>query len=370
MRKVRWRRSTTWAALGATAVAVAAGGCGSGSDGGGSGSAAANAEDGGTALVSLTAKAKCDASPSAEEMMAFRAPKAKRSFKITLMEVSLAGYSYQALAYGATKAAEDAGVELDIVASQGYGTAAQQTTLAQNVLAKGTDGLVFTPADVNGSVGVVDMAEAQDIPTVVTFSEINTSKALSVNQDDFTQGEIAADTLAKYVDSGSGIVQGGPSNATWAVRRTNGFKAGLEQHRGLKIGAVTNSLVDPGEGLSKFTNAVTGIPDVRWVYAVYNLLLPPASIPPQYKGRIFYLGGAYDPTTVKGLQEGSLKAVVADVPVWQGYMSVSRLVSRLNGDDVPNRTCLPNPVLTEDDIGSAMASAANLKPDSFDAGQQ
>src|SRR5712691_8541154 len=46
----------------------------------------------------------CTKKLSPSQLLAYKVPKAKKRYDITLMEVSLNGYYYQGIAYGATKA--------------------------------------------------------------------------------------------------------------------------------------------------------------------------------------------------------------------------------------------------------------------------
>ncbi len=62
----------------------------------------------------------CDLSPTAEELADYVVPTASEPFDITLLQVSLAGYYYQAIDYGAHSAGDEAGVEVTTLAAEGY----------------------------------------------------------------------------------------------------------------------------------------------------------------------------------------------------------------------------------------------------------
>src|SRR5262245_55547010 len=87
----------------------------------------------------------CTKKLSPSQLLAYKVPKAKKKYDITLMEVSLNGYYYQGIAYGAAKAAKDAGVKLHVTAASGYTTPAVQLQQAQNIVQRGTDAVVFAP---------------------------------------------------------------------------------------------------------------------------------------------------------------------------------------------------------------------------------
>ncbi|MFI5610142.1 sugar ABC transporter substrate-binding protein [Amycolatopsis sp. NPDC051903] len=320
------------------------------------------------AAADVSQSAKCDASPSEDEVLAFKAPKAKKPYKISLMEVSLAGYYYQANVYGAQQAAKDAGVELTTVAGQGYASPALQVSQADSVLARNPDAVILFPSDIHGSVPVVQKAKARGVPVVVMSTQLASDDvAASVIQDDYELGKVGADQLAARVPQGGpGVVIAGPGNATWSLRRVAGFTDQLKaKYPNLKVVASPTQPVDPAQGLKDFTNAAQANPGIKWVYSVYYYQLLPESIPAQFKGIPFVTTG-YEPTAIKSLQNGSLTETTSVQNVRLGYLSVARAVSVLNGEKPPATTCLPAPKFGKADIGSPAADA-DLYPAGFTA---
>jgi ribose transport system substrate-binding protein len=329
------------------------------------GIAAARAEDASKSATSsqaLHTAQKCDQTLSLEQLAAFKAPKANKRYKVAYSMVSLAGYFYQATAYGATKAAEDAGVDLTLNAAQGFASQAQQITNVRNQLSRNIDGLVINPVDVNGSVAAVEAAAEKNVPVVSIGSLTNTAKAIRIVQDDYTQGEAAAEYIAsKLPDGGSGVVMGGPANATWALRRVAGFQDELKKHPNLVISTVTNENVDPAEGLVKFSDAVRVHPKVDWIYSTYNLLLPPGTVPSNFS-KALYVAGGLDELTISALKNATASAILPDYPVSEGYLGVAYLVRKLNGEELPSITCLPNGIVTSSNLESAAIQSQNLFP--------
>jgi ribose transport system substrate-binding protein len=320
-----------------------------------------------TSAKALHTPQQCDQGLSLQDVAKIKAPTANRRYKITLSQVSLAGHFYQATAYGATKAAEEAGVDLTIVASRGFASQAQQITDVRNQLSRNIDGLVMNPVDANGALAAVEAAQANHVPVVTIGTLVNTDQANRVVQDDYAQGLAAADYIAsKLPNGGQGIVMGGPANATWALRRVAGFTDGLKKYPGLKIADVTNENVDPAEGLVKFTNATRVHPNIDWIYATHNLLLPPSTVPIQY-AKALYVGGGLDDLTVAAFKAGTASAILPDYPIAEGYVGVAYMVRKLNGEKLPPITCLPNGVVTASDFDSADLRSQNLHPPGWKA---
>jgi ribose transport system substrate-binding protein len=299
----------------------------------------------------------CNKTLNIQQIVNYKVPKANKRYHITIAVTSLAELYYQDALKGAKAAAKEAGVNLSVVASQGFDTAPQQLTKVENAVAKGTDALVLGPADPFGLVAGVDAAAKKGIPVIDFGTLVNSPKAYQIQQDDYLQGVLAADTVAKELGSagGQGIVMAGPANATWSNRRAAGFADEIKKYPNVKVSAYVNTFVDPAEGLTKFTDAATVNPKVDWIYTVYNFILAPQSVPSQYKNAI-YLGGALEPATLSALQDGSARVVMADHAVSMGYIGVAEAVQKLNGGTPLKMLCLPNTVITKSMLGTPIAN--------------
>jgi ribose transport system substrate-binding protein len=315
-----------------------------------------------TTNAALHSPQACDLTLTLDDVVKIKAPKANKRYKVSYAMISLAGYFFQGTAYGAEKAAKEAGVDLTLNASQGFATQAQQVTNVNNELSRGIDGLLINPVDVNGAVSAVEAAVAKGVPVQSIGTLVNTSKADRLVQDDYTQGVAAAEFIAsKLPNGGEGIVMGGPANATWALRRVAGFEDGLKKFPNIKIAATTHEDVDPAQGLSRFTNATQAHPKVDWIYSTYNLLLPPTSIPPKY-AKAIYIAGGYEPITLDALKDGTAAAALPDYAVAEGYVGMSYLVRKLNGEKLPSITCLPNGIVTKENMDSPDMRDQDLYP--------
>jgi ribose transport system substrate-binding protein len=306
-------------------------------------------------------KQKCDVSLSVDDLGKIHPPKAKKRFKIALVQVTLSGYFYQSWIYGAVKAAEEAGVDFTVGAGQGFSTSAQQVTRVENAIARGIDAVVIDPADVNGTIRAVDLAAEKHIPVVSAGTLVNSPKALQVVQEDFAGGASVADHLLNALpNGGEGIVMGGPANESWATERVKGLQSGLKKNPKFMIAALTNE-GDPSEGVAKFNNAIQAHPNVDWIYSVYNLFLVPSAIPQKYRSA-YYVAGGFEPPTVEGLKNGTVKAVAPIFGLMSGYVGVVNAVRALNGETPEKMTCMPNAIVTAKDVDDPRIVNTNLYP--------
>jgi ribose transport system substrate-binding protein len=310
---------------------------------------------------------KCTQTTTTPQMLAYKTPRAKKHYDITLMEVSLAAYYYQGIAYGAEKAAKEAGVTLHITAGKGYTTPTLQLQQAENVLQRGTDAIVLAPVDIQGSVPVVQAAKKKGIPVVNISTEVVDPYVYTVMQDDYLMGKAGADEIARLVpQGGEGIIMGGPANATWSRKRVAGFQDEVKaKYPNLKIDDATTQLVDPAEGLKDFQNSTQAHPNIKWIYSVFYYVLLPDSLPSQYK-KLPLVTTSYEPSSIKSLQNATLKSTLPVLPVWMGYVGVGTAIAALNGDKPTRTNCLPFPPLTKATIGSKLANG-ELFPASYKA---
>jgi ribose transport system substrate-binding protein len=343
--------------------------CGGNNNGGGAGktSASGTSQDP-TSDAAMHKPLNCTTSPTAQDLLNYKAPKAKKQYDITVMEVSLNGYYYQLLAYGAEQAAKDAGVNVHITAASGYTTPAVQRGQADDVIQRGTDGVVFAPVDIQGSVPAVNEFKAKKIPVVNVSTEVASPYVYTIMQDDYLMGKDMADRIHRLApQGGQGILMAGPANATWSRKRVAGFNDQVDaKYSDMDIVAAPTSLVDPGEALKKFANSVAAHPDIKWIASVDYSLPVPQAIPDQFK-QLPYVTMGFDPNVKQAVTGGLVDATLPTDGYHMGYVGVGTVVGLLNGDKAPKFNCVPfTPAITKSNVSSPFTNQ-QLYPPGFKA---
>ena len=326
-------------------------------DDGGADAPEATSTAGATATADSDQILACDVEQSAEDVVAYQMPQADEPYDITLMQVSLAGYYYQAIDYGAHSSGEEAGVEVTTLAAEGYASPELQLQQVEDAIQRGTDAIVFAPSDIAGSVPAVEKALEAGIPVVNISTEVDHPDVFMVMQDDYLLGIQLADGLAAVLgpDGGAGIMIAGPANATWSRKRTEAFSDRVaEAYPNIEILAAPTQLVDPVEGLASFEDAVQANPDIDWITSVHYFILQPESLPEEYKA-VPHVSFGYEPDSINALESGGLASVFGTNPVAMGRIGVGTAIALLNGDDQPGVNCLPGPLLTVADRGTPVA---------------
>lgn len=307
----------------------------------------------------------CDVELTHEQMLNYQVPKANRPYRIALLQVSLEGYYYEGIAYGAFKAAEQAGVELTMYAASGYASPEQQLAQMEDALQQNVDAIVMAPSDIYGSVPAVELARERGLPVVNVSTEVAHPDVYMVMQDDIYLGMLAADQVAELLDGrrGRGIIIAGPANATWSLKRTQAFQARVrEKYPNIEIVSVEHQLVNPAEGLMSFEDAIQRNPEIEWVYAVHQYILPALALPDQYRGNIIYVGNGLEPDSIEWLREGLITRLLGIQPIATGLIGVGRAVDLLNGTSVPRITCLSSPIYTQDNVDLMPSYDDNIFP--------
>lgn len=306
---------------------------------------------------------QCDIVLGVDDLAKITTPKAKERYSIVVSVPSLANPYIVALVHGAYKAAEESGVDIRVSSGSGMMDSAAQIRQLENALSRKTDALLINPADPAGLATIIDETVDNGTPVFDVGTLSNSSKSRKVVQDDFAVGQLAVQTLAKYLpDGGQGIMLGGPANAIWAQRRVAGFQEEIKKFPGMALNAVANSDSTPTEGLQKFQNAAQAHPQVDWIYTVFSLLLPPSAIPPEHQKAV-YVGSSYDAIMLDAVKNGSAAAALADFPIAVGYVAVADAVKVLNGDDkVVQRTCIPAGAVSKENADEPVWDRFNTVP--------
>jgi len=304
----------------------------------------------------------CGAALTMADVTQWKTPAAKRPYHVEISVPSLADPYITAMLHEAWRAAQEGGVRLTVDSGEGFLDPAAQVRQLENAMSRGADALLINPADPDGLVASIDDIVARGVPVFDVGTASHSVKSYKVIQDDLAQGASAARLLAELLPKGgSGIVQAGPANALWARRRVAGFLDGLRATPLVHVDAITNEDINPAEGLAKFMNATQVHPRVDWIYASFNLLLPPPSIPAEFRNAV-YIAGGYDPVMVQAVKDGTARAALLDLPGAVGYLSVGYVIAKLNAERLPAVTCLPSPVVTRANVDDPVWARFSFAP--------
>jgi ABC-type sugar transport system substrate-binding protein len=305
--------------------------------------------------------AKCDTTYKVTDLVGFKAPKAKKPYKIEMSVPMFIPY-IQGLIYGAQQAAKDAGVTLNVGAGKGFTDPASQITQLENALTHKPDAVLINPSDPEGMGPTIDEAITNGTPVFDVGTLSASQKSPKVVQDDYTQGLIGAEAIGKLLpQGGQGIMMAGPPNASWARRRVAGFLDGIKKYPNIKLNAIVSSDNDASDGVTKFSNAAEANPKIEFIYATGSFVLQPQSIPAEYHKAVYVAGGLTN-TTLEALKDGSAASILPDFPISVGYIGLSLAVHKLNGDAVTQYNCAPVAAMYKSDLSNPIWIESSIMP--------
>ncbi|MEH0833401.1 sugar ABC transporter substrate-binding protein [Pectobacterium cacticida] len=307
----------------------------------------------------------CDITLDVNHLAQTKIAKSSKPYTLAFSVPSYANPYVQALLYGAQQAANEAGVKLSVTAGKGFMDPASQITQLENALSRRPDAVLINPSDPDGLAQTIDEIIENGTPVIDVGTLSNSEQSWKLVQDDYTQGVMAAEALAKQnLANGKGIIMGGPANASWARRRVAGFMDTLQKYPNLQIAAVVSSDIDPQQGLTKFVNAAQANPQFGWIYATGSFLLAPQSIPVEYQNAVYVAGGLTN-VTEDALRQNKITAVLPDFPIATGYYGVKMAIDILEKRPPLKRICAPVAAMTVSDLSDPVWSKSSILPSDF-----
>ncbi|MBP3037254.1 substrate-binding domain-containing protein [Arthrobacter sp. zg-ZUI100] len=265
---------------------------------------------------------------------------------VTLAVSTLNNPFFVELRDGAQAAAEEAGLNLDVLDAQN--DSATQTNQLATAATSGTDGVIINPVDSDAAAASISPLLSDETPIVAVDRTVNGAEVQSlVSSDNKAGGRQAAEELAKAMGGeGEIIVLQGVAGTSASRDRGAGFAEGLKDYPGIKVAAQQTANFDRAEALNVATNLLQANPGVTGIFAENDEMA---------LGAIQALGNragsdvsvvGFDGTEggFKAIQDGTLTATIAQQPAELGKRSVEVLAQLLAGETV--ESTIPVPVTT------------------------
>lgn len=247
---------------------------------------------------------------------------------------------FLANAHGIEREAERLGVEVRILAAQGYGDVTTQIGQMDNFIAQGVDGLIVGSTDSEALGAPVDAAWEQGIPAV--YDEIGANSEINIGSytNDEQAGALQAEYIAEQDPNARVIAFCGPPGAGWATVRCESFKATLaELAPDAVVVAEKYHDMDRAVIADVAGNTLQAFPDATWVYNSTDLqakgVVDALRAAGRQPGDIQVTNVTMGRELFDMLQEGWITYALAERGVAQGQITLQRLVAVLNGQDFP-----------------------------------
>lgn len=289
---------------------------------------------------------------------------ATKALKIAVVPKSLGPDFWEQVHKGAVCAAskqQNVTVQWDSVTTDTDVTG--QINLLKNYLTQGVDGLVYAATDAKALAQVSDQAVTSKIPVVNFDSGTNPQPATVplFATDNVASAVKAADLLAQALHN-TGKVAFIPFQAGSNTndQRAQGFLQGLKKYPGLQLVATQYSQSDANTAFTVTTDILTAHPDITGIFAANEPGVIGAAKAVQQAGKagkVVIIGWDAAPDEIKGVQDGTISALVVQNPFKMGFDGLNAVVKMI-------RTGTP---VANEDTGVSFLTKANINDPAMQA---
>ncbi|BCM91199.1 ribose import binding protein RbsB [Abditibacteriota bacterium] len=273
------------------------------------------------------------AMPGNSAMSSTTPPTGGKTFKLAFVTNNPSDY-WTVARKGVEKAEKELGIKVDYQIPAG-GTAAEQTTIINDLLSKGTQGIAMSPVDPANQTELINSTAAKALVFTQDSDAPKSNRACYIGTDNVAAGRQAGDELKKALPGGGKVmIFVGKKDAQNAADRINGLKEAI---KGTKIEVIDTRTDDADRTRAKanVSDAITKYPDLAacvgiWSYNGPGIL---SAVQDASKvGKIKIVCFDEEDDTLTGVKSGAISATVVQQPFEFGYMSIINMNKYLNGD--------------------------------------
>lgn len=237
------------------------------------------------------------------------------------------------------------------------GTAAAQKALVDDLLARGVDGIMVSPLDVENQQEMLNSVASKTLLFTLGADAPKSNRAVYVGSDDTEAGKMAGEMVKKALPKGGKImVFVGRSDAQNAIERLNGLKQGIEGGN-IEIIDVRTDEADSAKAKTNAADTLTKYPDIDGMVGLWSYNTPAivnAAKDVGKLGKVKIVGFDEDDQTLQAIKDGNVFATVVQQPYGFTKDAVTRMVQILRGDKskIPadKKAIFPTQVVNQENV--------------------
>jgi ribose transport system substrate-binding protein len=260
----------------------------------------------------------------------------------------------------ARKGVEKADAELPNVTVDvqlpGQGTAAEQTQLVNDLIAKGVDGIAISPVDPANQTEFLNKVAGQALLFTQDSDAPKSKRTCYIGTDNVAAGRQAGELVKKALPAGGKImVFVGKIDAQNAAERYKGLKEALAGSK-VQILDVRTDDTDRVKAKTNVADALVKYPDLAGCVGLWSYNGPAivSAVKDAGKaGKIKIIAFDEESETLSGVKSGDIYATVVQQPYEFGYMSIINMNKYLNGDTklpASKQIFIPTRAITKADV--------------------
>ena len=281
--------------------------------------------------------------------------------RIALIQVNQQARFFTQMNAGAQSAARSAGVDLTIFNSNNDPVA--QNNAIETYIQQKVDAVLVAAIDVNGIKPAMREARKAGIPVVAIDAIVNGDNDVQVGVDNGRVAQEMGRYAASYVTATQGgsaqIAVLGAFNSYVQNVRLDGFKVGLTGAPKARIVATADGQNVQDRAQAAGENLIAGSPNLQLIYATGEpaLIGAIAALAAQDVGdRVKIVGWDLSAQAVKGLDNGTVLAVVEQDPEGEGRAAVEAALKLIQHKPVGKLIAVPATIVTKANLDKFRAA--------------
>ena len=217
----------------------------------------------------------------------------------------------------------------------GQGTAAEQTQLVDNLLAKGIDGMAISPVDPANQTDLLNKAADQILVFTQDSDAPKSKRTCYIGTDNVAAGRQAGDLLKKSLPNGGKVMFFvGKIDAQNAADRFQGMKEAIKGTK-IQVLDVRTDDTDRAKAKSNVSDTLVKYPDLAACVGLWSYNGPAilSAVKDANKvGKVKIVCFDEEDDTLAGIKSGAIDATVVQQPFEFGYLSIINMSKYLGGD--------------------------------------
>jgi len=262
----------------------------------------------------------------------------------------------------AAKELGDVDVDFRIPAS---GSAAEQQTILNDLVAAGDDGIAVSPIDPANQIDFLNKIAAQTLLICSDSDAADSKRVAYIGTDNEAAGEQAGQLIKEVLPNGGKIMLFvGKLDAQNAKDRIAGIKKTLEGSN-IQIIDVRTDDTDPVRAQKNAEDTLVTYPDVAALIGLYSYNGPAilnAVRKAKKEGQVKIVCFDEDTDTLAGISSGDIYGTIVQQPYEFGKQAIERMDKYLHGDktQLSGKMYIPTQAIKKDNVADFQAKLKQL----------
>lgn len=252
---------------------------------------------------------------------------------------------------GAQRAAEEAGVELEV--SDAQNDAAAQQDDVQNFVTQQFDAILVNPVDPEAITPAIQAANQADIPVLaLDRGAAGGELVTTIASDNVEGGRIAGRELVELVGSGPVAQLEGLPGTTATRDRGAGFEEVVEDQDQVELVASQSANFDRAEALNVTQNILQANRGIKGIFAQNDEMALGAvrALGDRAGGEVKVVGFDAIEDALQAIQDGQMNATIAQQPGRIGALGVENAMKAINGESVKEKISVEVKLVTKENV--------------------